>query len=344
MPPFQDGPPQPGVRHSYPLAIESADLGTALGLLLKTLPYALVRLGIHVGCTVGVVMAWVVAFGGAAFLGKHVAEAAGFIWLLLCAAAVGGVWRFFLRYFLYLAKCGHIAVLTELLTRGQVGNGSEGMFAYGRRIVTERFAEVNVLFAVDALVKGVVSAFNRTLDWVAQLLPLPGLDSLMQLVNAVVRAATTYIDETLFSYHLARGDENPWAAARDGLVYYGQNCREVLKTAVWVVVLDKVLTAVAWAVCLVPGFLLSTVVPGKAAVFALVVGLLLALNFRSAFLKPLFLIMVMAKFHVSVRGQVIDPTWDARLQSATGKFGQIAENAKGWVSGARPSGGPSFAG
>lgn len=350
MPDFQEGHPRPGVRHSYPLAVESADLGTAFALLLKTLPYALVRLGIDVGCTVGVVVAWAVAFGGAAFLSKHVADAAGIVWLLLCAGAVGGVWRFFLRYFLYLAKCGHIAVLTELLTRGQIGNGSEGMFSYGRRVVTERFTEVNVLFAVDALVKGVVSAFNRSLDWVAQLLPLPGLDSVAKVVNAVVRAATTYIDETLFSYHLARGDENPWAAARDGLIYYGQNCREVLKTAVWVVVLDKVLTAVAWAICLVPGFLLSAVVPGKAAVFALVVGLLLALNFRSAFLKPLFLIMVMTKFHVSARGQAIDPTWDARLQSATDKFRLIAENARTWVSGvsgvsgSRPSGGPTFAG
>ncbi len=343
MIPSNDSQPLPGVRHSYPLVVENADLGTALGLFLKTLPYALVRLGIHVGCTVGAVVAWIVAFGGAAFLGDHVGGLAGLLWLVLCAGVVGGVWRFFLRYFLYLAKCGHIAVLTELLTRGQIGNGAEGMFAYGRRVVTERFAEVNVLFAVDALVKGVVNAFNRTLDWVAELLPLPGLDSLMQLVNAVVRAATTYIDETLFSYNLARGDENPWNTAREGLIYYCQNSREVLKTAVWVVVLDKVLTAAAWAICLVPGFLVSALVPGKAALFAFGMGLLLALNFRSAFLKPLFLIMVMTKFHVSVRGQAIDAAWDARLSSTTGKFQEIAEKARTWVAGPRPAARPGVA-
>jgi hypothetical protein len=57
-------------------------------------------------------------------------------------------------------------VLTELVTRGQIGNGAEGMFAYGKRIVTERFAQTNVLFAMDLLVEGVVRAFNaRSTGW-----------------------------------------------------------------------------------------------------------------------------------------------------------------------------------
>jgi hypothetical protein len=328
--------PAPDVRHSYPLAVERADLGTAVGLFVKTLPYALVRLAILVGCTAAAVVAWVVAFGGAAFLGEHVGGWAGLVWLLLCAAASGGVWRFALRYVLYLAKCGHVAVLTELITRGRIGNQGEGMFAYGKRIVTERFVEVNVLFAVDQLVKGVVSAFNRAFDGLVGLLPVPGLDGLARIVNAIVRAATTYIDETLFSYRLARGEGNPWETARDGLVYYGQNAREVLKTALWVVVLDKVLTAVAWAVCLAPGFLIAAAMPGKAGLFAVGLGLLLALNLRSAFLKPLFLIMVMTKFHVCVRGQAIDAAWDARLGAASEGFRQIGERARSWVAGPAP--------
>ncbi|OFX20481.1 MAG: hypothetical protein A2V77_02340 [Anaeromyxobacter sp. RBG_16_69_14] len=336
--PLEAQQPDPGVRHSYPVAIEDAGIGTAFRLLLRTLPYALVRLGILVGCTLGAVVWWLVAFGGAAFLGQHVAGPVGLVWFLVCAAGAGALWKFLLRYVLYVVKCGHIAVLTELVTHDQIGNGGESMFAYGKRVVTERFAQVNVLFAVDLLVKGVVSAFNRSLDWVAQLVPVPGLDSLVQIVNAIVRAATTYIDETLFSYGLARGDDNPWATAKDGLVYYGQNAREVLKTAVWVVVLDKVLTGVAWVACLVPGFLLASIMPGNVAGLAFVVGLLLALNLRSAFLKPLFLIMVMTKFHVSVRNQAIDATWDTRLGSVSDKFKEISENARAWVASPRATG------
>jgi hypothetical protein len=171
------------------------------------------------------------------------------------------------------------------VTRNQIGNGGERMFGYGRRVVTERFAQVNVLFAVDQLVKGVITAFNRTLDWAAELIPIPGLETLAQVVKAIVRAATTYIDETLFSYGLARGSDNPWATAKDGLIYYCQNSREVLKTAVWVVVLDGVLTGAARVVCLAPGFLLAAILPGKVAGVAFFTGLLLALNLRSAFLN-----------------------------------------------------------
>jgi hypothetical protein len=58
---------------------------------------------------------------------------------------------------------------------------------------------LNLLFALDLLIRGVVQAFNRTLDWIARLLPVPGLQGIVGVVNAVIRAATTYIDETIFS-------------------------------------------------------------------------------------------------------------------------------------------------
>jgi hypothetical protein len=38
----------------------------------------------------------------------------------------------------------------------------------------------------------------------------------MSLVNAVIYAATTYLDETIFSYGLARRETNPWASAKEG--------------------------------------------------------------------------------------------------------------------------------
>ena len=155
-----------------------------------------------------------------------------------------------------------------------------------------------------------VRAFNRTLDFVAHLIPIPGLQSIVGIVNAIVRAATTYIDETIFSYNLARGDENAWRSSKDALIYYCQNSKEILKTAVWVVVLDKALTAVVWVVMLLPAFLLLAILPGVGTpggfIAGLVVAALFASNVRQAFLKPIFLVMVMTKFHVLVRNQAIN--------------------------------------
>jgi hypothetical protein len=332
-------PDQP-VRHSYPLAIQDAGLGTALSLFVQTFSYALVRFGVLLAVSVATLVWWVVTLGGGAWIGKHV-PLLGWVWMLGGFGLWGYLWWFVARYGLYLLKAGQIAVLTELITSGRVQNGGENMFAYGTRVVKQRFGEVNALFALDMLVRGVVRAFNRTLDWITRLLPIPGLASLGQLVSSVVAAATTYIDETIFSYNLARGDDNPWRSSQDGLIYYAQNAEEVLKTGAFIVVLDWFLTLLAWLACLVPAGMVAWFLPpgGLGQAFVIFGAILVAMNVRAAFLRPLFLIMVMVKFHVSVRGQAIDLTWDQRLSGVSSKFGELGRRAAqhGTAGGFRPA-------
>jgi hypothetical protein len=323
--------PDSPVRHSYPLAVEHAGFGTALSLVVRTLPYALIRFVILLTFSM-VTIVWLVAtFGIGAWLGASLHPIVGLGWIVGLLGTYGYLWWFVLRYGLYLVQAGHIAVLTELVTKGQIESGSIGMFDYGRRVVTERFGQVNLLFAMQLLVRGVVRAFNRTLDWLSHLLPIPGLRSVVGIVNAIVRAATTYIDETIFSYNLARGDENPWRSSKDALIYYCQNSVEILKTAAWVVVLDKVLTVVVWAVMLMPAALLLFVLPTAfkpgGMLFGFVIAALFASNIRQAFLKPIFLTMVMTKFHVVVRGQPINAEWDGRLSGVSGKFRDLKDKA-----------------
>jgi pSer/pThr/pTyr-binding forkhead associated (FHA) protein len=322
--------PEQAVRHSYPLAIQSAGFGDAVRLLMQTLPFLLVRLGILTGLTVAAIVYWVLLVGGFALLAKAT-PLLGWAWVVALIFVGGGLWRFVVRYVLYLLKAAHIAVLTELITTGQVGNGSESMFHYGKRIVTERFGEVNVLFGLDMLIAGIVGAFNRTLDWIANLLPVPGLDSVMGAVRAVLKASTTYIDETILSYNIARGDDNVFRSSKDGLIYYAQNAKAVLQTGVWVVVLDWVLTFGIWVVMLAPAFVLAYVLPGTGTLVALVFAALFAANVRSAVLHPLFLIMVMVKFHCLVQRQPIDLVWDQRLSEASGKFGELKGKAEAWM-------------
>jgi hypothetical protein len=326
--------PDQAVRHSYPLAITSAGIGEAVRLLLQTAPFLLVRVGILTGLTVATILYWVVLLGGFALLSKAT-PLLGWAWVIALVFVGGSLWRFVIRYLLYLIKCAHIAVLTELITTGRIGSGNESMFRYAKRIVTERFGEVNAMFALDLLIAGIVRAFNRTLNWVANLLPIPGLDSMMGVVNSVVRASTTYIDETIFSYNLARGDENVFRSSKDGLIYYAQNAKEVLKTGLWVVVLDRVLTFVIWVVMLAPAFAVSWAMPGNTLTFvAFFFAVLFAANLRSALLQPLFLTMVMVKFHATAQNQAINLEWDGRLSQASTKFEQLKLQAESWV---RPS-------
>jgi hypothetical protein len=322
--------PDRDVRHSYPLSIGTATMLDAFHLLMKTAPFLMVRLGILGALTVATIIFWVLLVGGFFFLAKAT-PLLGWAWVVGLCFVAGGIWRFAVRYLLYLIKAAHIAVLTELITTGSINNGNEGMFQYGKRIVTERFGEVNVMFGLDMLIDGIVGAFNRTLNWIANLLPIPGLDSLMGVVNAVLRASTTYIDETIFSYNLARGDENVFRSSKDGLIYYAQNAKEILKTGLWVVVADKVFSFSIWVVMCLPAYLLAGLMPGYASWATLVFAILFAANVRSAVLRPLFLTMVMVKFHAVVRNQSIDLVWDGRLSSASSKFGELTQKAQQWV-------------
>jgi hypothetical protein len=312
------------VRHAYGLTVRDHGLATAISLLLRSLPYALARFGILLCCTVACIIWIVVAFGGAAWLGKHIASVFGLVWLVLCLVSVGWFWGAVLRYALHLLACGHVAVLTELITRGEVGNGSESMLAYGKRVVTERFGQVNALFAMNMLVRGILQSFHRTLDWISDMLPIPGLESLSNVVNMILRAATRYLDKVILSYNLARNDNDPWRGAREGIVYYAQNAKPILKTAVWIVILERGLTVLLWLLLLVPAAAITLMLPASvresAGIVTVIVAALLAGPLRAAFIKPLFLIMMMVRFHALVEHQPINQEWDARLASLSDKF------------------------
>ncbi len=107
--------------------------------------------------------------------------------------------------------------------------------------------------------------------------------------------------------------------------------------------LDKVLTVVLWAIMLLPALLVAKLFPeGSAAIWTFAVAVLFAANARSAFLEPLFLIMVMTTFHVSVENQPLNLEWDARLTALSGKFKELKDKAAAWVSGKpAPSAAPS---
>ncbi len=336
--------PEQPIRHSYPLQASGFGISEAVGLLMKTAPYLGARLAILFGVSITGLIFWIVNIAIAMFLGNR-SPLIGWIWIVMTLGAAGWFWRTVVRYFLYLLKAGHIAVLTELITKGQIGNGSEGMFSYGKRIVKARFGEISVLFAVDMIVDGVVNAFNRTLDWVSSLIPVPGLDSVVGFVKAVMRASTTYIDETIFSYNLARGDENVYRSSKDGLIYYAQNAKEILKTGVWVVILEKVLSFIIFMVIFVPALVLVSLLPFSGwgvlvQITAVIAALMFTYDVQQAVIRPLFLTMVMLKYHAVVQNQPINAEWDQRLDNVSEKFKELKGKASEWVSGTPVAGAP----
>ena len=211
------------IPHSYPLAVRDPSMSVAVGLVLRTLPYALMRFLVLLAVSVAVILWLVVMIGGAAWLGAHIAVVFGWIWAIGCLALAGFVWSTLLRYLLHLIECGHVAVLTELITKGQLPNAQEGQFAYGKRVVLARVGQETMLFGLNALVRGIVQSLHNTLDWLAEMLPIPGLEGVSRLIDIVLKGATRYLDKVIFSYTLARDEEDVWRSSREGLVYYAQD-------------------------------------------------------------------------------------------------------------------------
>jgi len=88
---------------------------------------------------------------------------------------------------------------------------------------------------------------------------------------------------------------------------------------------------------LAPAFVVSYLLPSSLANWGTIIvfgiAILFASNVRGAFLKPLFLVMIMTRFHVCVENQAINDIWDERLSSASDKFRRIKENAVGFSAG-----------
>ena len=81
-------------------------------------------------------------------------------------------------------------------------------------------------------------------------------------------------------------------------------------------------------------FIISWIMPrsvvGYGFWFVVVFAAMLASNVRAAFIKPIFLIMTMTKFHVQVQNQPINQEWDARLGQVSGKFRELDEKMRGY--------------
>src|ERR1035437_8887566 len=152
-----------------------------------------------------------------------------------------------------------------------------------------------------------------------------------KVINMILKATTRYIDKVIFSYSLARNDGDPWRSSREGLIYYAQNAKPVLKTAIWSLILERILTLFLWLALLVPAGLITMALPHAMREIGGCTTILVAAvatgSLRAAVVKPLFLIMMMVRFHSTIEGQAINPEWDARLASISAQFRDFGQNA-----------------
>ncbi|WP_258553408.1 hypothetical protein [Paracoccus pantotrophus] len=300
--------------------------------MMQTLPFVVLRMAVYFGITLAYVLVTGAGAGigfGVGALGDAGFQAGSTFWGgLIGFGIVGAVMYWAREYILYIVKAGHIAVLVELIDGKPMPEG-RSQVEHGRVVVTQRFAQASVLFAVDQLIKGVLRAVTGLIRGILTILPIPGARQLTGILHAFLQVAVGFIDEVILAYAIRTGSTNPWGSAKDALVLYGQNYKVMLKNAAWLAIIVYLLSFVVFLVMLAPAALIVYLMPGAWAAGGFVFAFLFAWAFKAALLEPFAIACLMQVYFKTIEGQQPDPEWDARLEQMSKKFRELKARAVG---------------
>ncbi len=302
-------------------------IGRAIGMLAGTLPFIALRIVIYFTIT----LAYVLGTGGLAGIGYGVGTVLGSgedyaVWGGIIGFGVVSVAVYWVReWLLYMVKAAHIAVMVELYEGRSLMPDGKGQIAHGRAVVEARFAEANLLFVLDQLIKGVIRAITGIVGGIGMV--IPGLDGVARFINTVIRLSLTYVDEIILAHNIRSNSDNPWETGRQGLVLYAQNGGRMVKNAVWLAIFLWLMTAVIFVLLIGPALGLVYVFPGAASGFGIAIAVVGALALKAAVLEPFAIAALMQVYFQTIEGQRPDPAWDAKLASMSRKFQDLKDRA-----------------
>ncbi|MGF1619141.1 MAG: hypothetical protein ACFCUR_00850 [Rhodomicrobiaceae bacterium] len=314
-------------------------IGRSIDVMIKTMPFILFRMAVYFGIAAAYVIVTGTGAGigwGVGALGDPDFQANATFWGgLIGFGATAGVIYFLREYILYIVKAGHIAVMVEYLDGKPLPDG-RGQIAHASAVVKERFAEANVLFAVDLLVKGVLGAITGLVQGIASFLPIPGLQQIMGVVRAFLRLAVGLIDEVILGYAIRTRSDNPWQSAQTALVLYGQNYKPMLRNAAWLTAIVYGLSFIVFLLMLAPAAAVVYAMPGSWTAGGFIFAILFAWAFKAALIEPFAIACMLQAYFKTIEGQSPDPAWEARLSELSGKFRELADKGMNWVGGTKP--------
>ena len=317
-------------------------ISQALGLMGKTLPFIALRIVVYAGIAIAYVLVTGVGAGvgwGVGAFGDEEFRAGSTVWGgVIGFGLTAGVLYFMREYILYIVKAGHIAVLVKLMDGELVPEG-QNQINFATAVVKERFAEANVLFAIDQLVKGVLAAILGLIQGIASFIPIPGLQGMVQLVKGFLRIAVGLVDEVILAHAIRTRAANPWASAQEALVLYAQNYPTMLKNAAWLTIITYGLSLVVFLFMLAPAAFVVWLIPGGWSAGGFVFALIFAWAVKAALIEPFAITCMMQVFFRTTAGQAPDPEWESRISGVSRKFNELKERAVQWMGGRGAPGG-----
>ena len=288
----------------------------------KTMPFCVAKL--MLGLLATAISAVILAFLMAIAWLFH-ADGVTALLLLVWLAATGFVRFLLMHYVGYLVKAGHVAVIAEAAVTGQI---PADQVAYGKKMVTERFATANVYFAVDKLVGGAVRELQSYLQRAGNALDvIPGMTALVKVGKLFLEISLGYVDECCLGYTFYQREQGAYKSAADGVVVYAQNWKKLFsgaaKTTVVVVVLLCAVTLVAFIVL---GLLCKLF--GLPGYIAFLIACLIAYTVKFAFIDSYVLVSMMVMYMETVPTTKIAFDLYGELCAVSSKFAELYEKGK----------------
>lgn len=290
----------------------------SISILFKTFPYLLLRMLLYfLFGILFLIYAIVVYFIGKSFTSLH-PNAPFLIWGigLLISFPISRLVR---EYFLYVLKAGHIAVIVHLAFKGALPDGI-GQIEWGKAEVMKRFQETSVLFLIDRLVNGVISAINRMMYRIGNIFSsVPGMQGLVRLGQTILRFSLTYLDESILARSFLFESESVWESAKSGLILYAQSWQKILKTAFFLGRLSLVSYGIMVVLFLIPAFMLGKIYPTFQWI-SILAAFVFAGIFKLALFHPFAMTYMILVYLKETKEKIPDPHWETKLEELSKKF------------------------
>ncbi len=304
-------------------------MGKSFGILMQTSPYLIARAIAYL--VFGLInLVWLGLMIGLLVLLANTGGIIVFIILVIGIGGVIGLFKLAERAVFYAIKAGHVAVITELVTKGSLPPGVNQV-QYGKDVVTKKFGTMAAFAVADALIEGAVRQVLGWLTMAANLLGfIPGINTVWSIVRQVLSTAGNYIDEAVLSFTLAHPEQNTWKSAADGVVLYAQSWKKLIMTAAVVVL-------IIWAIFIVgalPFFAIGMAIGGALAgadvawIAGLILGGIGGGIVRAILADPLATVMMVVAYNDAIRDQQPEVDLYGKLSGVSKKFRELNDRAQ----------------
>jgi hypothetical protein len=301
---------------------------TAAKIFNVTKPFFVVRALVQLVITAIMLVVGIlgVVLGIAAFVRVPIV---GVAIVVIIFGGLFGFLRFAKYYCLYMIKAAHISAITEYIKTGEVPvteKGYKGVLAYGTETIKNNFGAANIALAADALISGATRQIMKWLNKVQNLFSwIPGSKNVFAVINFILSTALNFIDEAVLSYVFFHKEEtNGFKKACDGLAYYAQSWKSMLKGALKVGVFIWALRVVSFlALVFIFSLIGNSIFSGGAFIFALIMAFILLYGIEAVLVDPYATCIMINDYHKAIDGQPLKGDLHGKLCKVSKKFREL---------------------